>query len=128
MSPLPPGPAGTKLRLMDDKRPFIAVYIMTNAPYGTLYVGVTNSLFRRVQEHREGLFPGFTRTHGLKRLVWFEPHETVVGAIAREKTIKRYRRDWKFNLIERSNPNWDDLYVELTREVPAVWRWDHVTE
>ncbi|MBC6981427.1 GIY-YIG nuclease family protein [Caulobacter sp. 17J80-11] len=113
---------------MDDKRPFIAVYIMANQPLGTLYVGVTNSLLRRVHEHREGLFPGFTRTYGLKRLVWYEPHELMIGAISREKTLKRYPREWKLNLIGRDNPNWDDLYPDLTREEPVVWKWDHVRD
>ena len=94
---------------MTDERVFIATYIVTNAPQGTLYVGVTNNLYRRVYEHREGLIPGFTKTHGLKRLVWFENFELMTGAIQREKSLKRYLRDWKINLIERDNPHWLDL-------------------
>lgn len=94
---------------MADERVFIATYIVTNAPQGTLYTGVTNNLYRRVYEHREGLIPGFTRTHGLKRLVWFENFELMTDAIQREKSLKRYLRDWKINLIERDNPHWLDL-------------------
>lgn len=69
---------------MGQEREFIAVYLMTNSPRGTLYVGVTNNLYRRVYEHREGLLPGFTKAHGLKRLVWFEPFEFMTNAIQRE--------------------------------------------
>jgi putative endonuclease len=87
----------------------IAVSIMANRRHGTLYSGVTSTLAERVNEHREGLIPGFTKTFGLKRLVWYEPHETIVGAIQRETTIKKYKREWKINLIERANPYWDDL-------------------
>jgi putative endonuclease len=90
-------------------RALIAVYIMTNRPYGTLYVGVTSNMYRRYWEHCEGLIPGFTKTHGLKLLVWFEPFELITDAIQREKSIKRYLRDWKINLIERDNPHWEDL-------------------
>ncbi|HYF23178.1 MAG TPA: GIY-YIG nuclease family protein [Caulobacteraceae bacterium] len=97
---------------------------MTNKPYGTLYVGVTNGLWRRVEEHRSGAHPGFTKTYGLTRLVWYELHESMVGAIRREKTLKRYLRDWKINLIERDNPHWDDLYLDALR--PPVWRHDGV--
>ena len=92
------------------QRPFIAVYMMTNAPYGTLYTGVTADLYRRIWEHREGLFPGFTKRYGLTRLVWFERFELITEAIQREKSLKRYLRDWKINLIERDNPHWQDLY------------------
>ena len=92
---------------------FIAVYIMTNRKHGTLYVGVTSELSARVSQHRDGVIPGFTKEHGLKRLVWYEEHETIVQAIHREKRLKKYKRDWKINLIERDNPNWDDLYPGL---------------
>ena len=102
------------------ERGLVAVYIMTNGIRGTLYVGVTSDLYRRVSEHKAGMIPGFTKDHDLKRLVWFEPHERVTTAIQREKSIKRYLRDWKFNLIERENPNWDDL--SLVWNAPPVWR------
>ena len=86
------------------------VYILTNRPYGTLYVGVTNDLPRRNWEHRHDLVQGFTREHGLHRLVWYEPHEDKYDAVWREKLIKKWHRDWKVNLIQKANPNWNDLY------------------
>lgn len=92
---------------------YIAVYIMTDRLRGTLYIGVTNKLSRRIYEHREGLYPGFTQTYGLKRLVWYEPFERMTNAIQREKSLKRWPRDWKINLIERENPHWDDLYTGI---------------
>jgi putative endonuclease len=92
-----------------ERRPFIAVYIMANRPYGTLYIGVTSDLETRVDQHQSGQLGGFTKRYGLHRLVWFEPHEFIVVAIQREKSLKKYRRDWKINLIERENPNWEDL-------------------
>jgi putative endonuclease len=91
----------------------IAVYMMANRRMGTLYVGVTSDLVRRVYEHRECLIPGFTQRYSLKRLVWFEQHEEITRAIQREKTLKHYVRDWKINLIERENRDWDDLYPGL---------------
>jgi putative endonuclease len=91
----------------------IAVYMMTNHRHGTLYVGVTSQLILRISQHREGLIPGFTRTHGLKRLVWYEPHMSMVEAIHREKALKKYKREWKTNLIERDNPHWADLFPQL---------------
>jgi putative endonuclease len=88
----------------------VAVYILASRRNGTLYTGVTNSLSRRVSEHREGLLPGFTKRYGVKRLVWYEPHESIAAAIHREKLIKKYPRRWKINLIEAANPHWLDLY------------------
>jgi putative endonuclease len=85
------------------------VYIMTNRPNGTLYVGVTTKLVRRVWEHREGVIEGFTKTYGLKRLVYFEEHSTVLRAIQRERNIKHWRRGWKVELILEHNPGWADL-------------------
>ena len=87
---------------------------MANRRNGTLYVGVTSDLSRRAYEHREGLNPGFTKTYALKRLVWYEPQESMIFAIHREKQLKKYKREWKINLIERDNPNWDDLYLGFT--------------
>lgn len=89
------------------------VYMMASKRKGTLYTGVTSDLPRRGYEHREGLAPGFTRTYACKMLVWYEAHETMLAAIQREKTIKHYVRQWKLNLIEELNPNWDDLYETL---------------
>jgi putative endonuclease len=74
--------------------------MMTNRRHGTLYVGVTADLITRVVQHMDGEIAGFSATHGLKRLVWFEPHDTIVGAIQREKALKKYKREWKINLIE----------------------------
>ena len=89
------------------------VYILASDRNGTLYVGVTNDLYRRVMEHREGLVTGFTKHYGVKRLVYFEEYGDIEAAIAREKSMKRWRRAWKLQLIEKSNPQWRDLWVEI---------------
>jgi putative endonuclease len=89
------------------------VYIMTNRPNGTLYVGVTSDLARRACEHREGEIRGFTKRYGLKRLVYAERHDDIVKAIQREKNLKHWPRAWKVALILRDNPTWDDLYEGL---------------
>jgi putative endonuclease len=89
------------------------VYIMTNQPNGTLYLGVTSNLARRVWEHREGLVEGFSKRYGLKRLVWFERHDDIRTAIQREKTMKHWPRTWKMRLILAANPAWVDLYEQL---------------
>jgi putative endonuclease len=91
------------------------VYIITNKPNGILYTGVTSHLPRRIWQHREGLTPGFSRRFGLKRLVWCEHHETMIGAIQREKNMKHWPRTWKVRLILAMNPNWDDLYETLNQ-------------
>jgi putative endonuclease len=93
---------------MRDHRYF--VYMLASKPQGTLYTGVTNDLMRRVYEHREGLVPGFTKKYAVKTLVWYEEFGDIHDAIAQEKRIKRWQRDWKKNLIERDNPHWTDLY------------------
>jgi len=89
------------------------VYIMTNRPNGTLCVGVTTNLPRRIWEHREGIVEGFTTTYGLKRMVYCEEHATVLLAIQREKNIKHWPRAWKVRLILEGNPGWADLYTLL---------------
>jgi putative endonuclease len=89
------------------------VYFLTNRPNGTLYVGVTNDIVRRVSEHRAGTAPGFTKQYGLKRLVYFESFDDIRIAIQREKNIKHWSRTWKVRLILKANPNWDDLYESL---------------
>jgi putative endonuclease len=91
------------------------VYILTNKPRSTLYVGVTNDLVRRVYEHREGVVKGFTQRYGLKMLVHFERYDAPYAAIQREKNIKHWSRIWKLQLIESSNPQWRDLYNDITR-------------
>ena len=98
---------------MADGERFIAVYMMANRKHGTLYVGVTGDLISRVVQHREGDLEGFTQRYGLKRLVWHERHRTITEAIQREKSLKKYKRDWKTNLIERENPDWSDLFAEI---------------
>jgi len=85
------------------------VYIMTNKPYGTLYTGVTSNLPERVHQHKQGIGSDFTRRYGLTMLVWFEIHDTVTAAIQRETSIKRWKRDWKIDLINEVNPEWRDL-------------------
>jgi putative endonuclease len=91
----------------------IAVYIMASQKNGTLYTGVTSDLSRRAYEHREGAREGFTKRYGVKRLVWYEVHESIVMAAQRERTIKHYSRAWKINLIQALNPDWLDLYTRL---------------
>jgi putative endonuclease len=83
---------------------------MTNRPNGTLYVGTTTNLSRRAWEHREGVAEGFTRRYGLKHLVYFEEHQTLLGARQREATMKHWRGAWKVRLILEANPGWADLY------------------
>ena len=90
-----------------------AVYLLANRRNGAIYTGVTSRLIQRIHEHREGAIPGFTREHGIKRLVWFEQHATMEQAILREKRIKKWLRRWKIELIEAENPTWRDLYPEL---------------
>ena len=89
------------------------VYIMTNRPNGTLYIGVTSNLARRVYEHRQGLADGFTKLYGLKRLVFYERYQRIIDAIQREKTMKHWRRAWKARLILEFIASWDDLYDSL---------------
>jgi putative endonuclease len=86
------------------------VYILASKRNGTLYVGVTNDLARRVWEHREGLVPGFTKTYGVKRLVHFEVFEDIHAAIHREDRLKKWKRQWKIDLIQTKNVEWNDLY------------------
>jgi putative endonuclease len=91
------------------------VYILASQRNGTLYVGVTNDLARRVFEHREGRGGVFTKRYGIKNLVWCEEYGEIIEAIAREKQIKRWERAWKLRLIEEANPDWCDLYETLNQ-------------
>ena len=91
------------------------VYILASRPRGTLYVGMTNDLVRRVSEHREGAVAGFTRRYSVKMLVFFERHDTARAAIQREKNIKGWSRAWKIDLIHTLNPDWRDLYDDIIR-------------
>ena len=87
-----------------------AVYIMTNKKDGTLYIGVTSNLIKRVYEHKQSFVDGFTSKYYLKKLVYFELHYSMEEAIKREKQLKKWNRQWKIELIEKMNSNWNDLY------------------
>ena len=89
------------------------VYILANGPYGALYIGVTSNLIQRLVQHREGLLPGFTSRYAIYRLVHFEMFGDMEHAIAREKQLKNWHRQWKINLINGANPEWRDLAVGL---------------
>jgi putative endonuclease len=89
------------------------VYMLASKRSGTLYLGVTNNLGRRVWEHKTKAHPGFTSRYGVDRLVWYEVYDRIDEAIAREKDIKKWRRAWKIRLIEEMNPEWTDLYQTL---------------
>jgi putative endonuclease len=91
------------------------IYLLTNRPNGVLYAGVTNDLVRRIFEHRSGFVEGFTKRHGLKKLVYFERFENIQSAIQREHNIKRWPRAWKVRLIVADNPDWYDLYDTITQ-------------
>ena len=90
-----------------------AVYILASQRNGTLYIGVTSNLVQRVYQHREALADGFSKQYGVKMLVWFEQHDTMESAIAREKAMKKWHRQWKINLIETQNPEWRDLWDDI---------------
>ena len=89
------------------------VYILANRKNGTLYTGVTSNLARRVYQHKMNLTKGFAQKYGVNQLVYYEGPGEILAAIAREKQIKRWRRDWKLQLIEKQNPNWKDLYRKI---------------
>ncbi|WHU01150.1 MULTISPECIES: GIY-YIG nuclease family protein [unclassified Sphingomonas] len=89
------------------------VYILASGPRGTIYIGVTSDLPGRLFQHRNGITGGFVHEHRVYRLVWYEVAECMESAIAREKQLKRWHRDWKLNLIERQNPEWNDLAPRL---------------
>jgi putative endonuclease len=88
--------------------------MLASARYGTLYVGITSDLIKRIWEHREGFVEGFTKEYGVKQLVWYETHADAISAITREKQIKKWNRAWKINLIQKENPYWRDLYETLS--------------
>lgn len=95
-----------------EKQP--AVYILCSKRNGTLYVGVTSDLVKRVWEHRNDVRDGFSKKYQVHRLVWFELYADMQSAIAREKAIKKWRRAWKIELIEKENPGWDDLWESIS--------------
>jgi len=94
-----------------EKQP--CVYILASKRNGTLYVGVTSNLIKRIWEHKNDLVEGFTSKYGVHTLVWYEVHENMESAISREKAIKEWQRTWKLRLIEQLNPMWRDLYGDL---------------
>ena len=89
------------------------VYILANKPGGTLYIGVTNNIVRRIHEHKSKVVAGFSKRYSVDRLVWFEIYDDPVTAIEREKELKKWRREWKVRLIEEQNPQWFDLYPRI---------------
>lgn len=91
------------------------VYILTNKRYGTLYTGMTSNLPKRIWEHRNEVIEGFTQENNLKSLVYYEPHENAESAIKREKRLKKWNRQWKIEVIEKSNPDWRDLYENIVK-------------
>ncbi len=94
------------------------VYLLASKRNATLYVGVTNNLVSRIAAHKDGVGSKFTRKYGVTSLVWFELHDRIESAIQRETSIKRWPRKWKLDLIEKNNPDWCDLYEELTATPP----------
>ena len=97
------------------------VYIMASGPRGVLYVGMTSDMAGRAWEHRERLLKGFTRRYRADRLVYFERHDEAASARKRERAMKRWRRDWKIELIEKDNPTWRDLFGDLVRAEGFEW-------
>lgn len=97
---------------MTEKQP--AVYILASGSRGTLYIGVTSDLVRRIWQHRESIAEGFTSKYDVKRLVWYEIHEDMVSAITREKQLKKWNRIWKIRLVEEVNSGWRDLWEDIT--------------
>jgi putative endonuclease len=91
------------------------VYILASKRNGTLYIGITNDLAKRVYAHRQNLIDGFTKKYGVHKLVYFEETNDVNEAILREKRIKKWKREWKIKLIEKENPEWKDLYYDITK-------------
>jgi len=90
------------------------VYILASKRNGTLYIGMTDDLVKRIWQHRNEIIPGFTKRYGVKLLVWYEAHESRESAFARERQIKRWNRDWKLELIEKENAAWRDLGDEIS--------------
>jgi putative endonuclease len=102
---------------MLERQPY--VYIMASRRDGTLYIGVTSDLISRVWQHRNHVTKGFTDRYDVTRLVWYEHHATMESAIAREKALKNWRRRWKIILIEKTNPEWNDLWEEINGRVAS---------
>jgi len=91
------------------------IYILTSKKNGTLYIGLTNNLVRRIFEHKSGLIKGFTKKYSVNKLVYFENYSDINAAILREKRLKKWKRQWKIEMIQKENPEWEDLYEDLTK-------------
>ena len=89
------------------------VYLLASKPYGTLYIGVTSDLLARLWQHREKMAEGFTKRYNVTQLVWYEAHEDIRAAIKREKQLKEWKRVWKIELIQKTNPHWRDLFDDI---------------
>jgi putative endonuclease len=96
-----------------------AVYVLASKRNGTLYIGVTSDLTKRVWEHKNDLVEGFTKRYSVHRLIWYELHNSMESAIKREKSMKEWKRAWKLELIESANPDWEDLYCTIIYWVPV---------
>jgi putative endonuclease len=107
-------------RRLESRKNMYYVYIMASKRNGTLYIGVTNNLTKRVYEHKHNLVEGFTKKYGVHKLVYYEQSEDVRSAIEREKILKTWQRQWKLRLIEEMNPEWNDLYDGLTGFQPTL--------
>ena len=108
----PRGSAANELQSPGMRKGY--VYILASKPYGTLYIGVTSDLSARLERHRCGVASNFTKRYGVTHLVYYEAHDWLTSAIQRETNLKRWKRDWKIDLIERLNPNWEDLEHTLS--------------
>ncbi len=97
--------------MREEKNP--AVYILASRKNGTLYIGVTSDLCNRISQHKDGKVPGFSQKYNIKILVWFQNFNNMEEAIKREKQLKEWKRSWKLELIEKSNPDWHDLFPEV---------------
>jgi putative endonuclease len=104
--------------MREEKQP--AVYIIANQRNGTIYVGVTSALWGRICDHKNGTFVGFSSSYGLVKLVWCEHHPTMPSAIHREKRLKKWKRDWKLDLVNTFNPGWRDLHDEIDGNINVV--------
>ena len=103
-------------RLMEKRTERVFIYILTNKRYGTLYIGLTTNLVKRMEEHRNKIVKGFTEKYNLTQLVYYEIHDDIHVAAHRERVMKKWKRAWKIALIEKQNPHWADLYADLKRK------------
>jgi putative endonuclease len=103
----------TKIHIIPTVSKLPAVYILASKRNGTLYIGVTSNLVKRVWEHKNNMVDGFTKRYNVHRLVWYELHESMESAITKEKKLKKWKRKWKLDLIEKNNPKWIDLYDKI---------------